>query len=159
MKRFHVHLRVDDLDASIAFYRRLFGADPSRREADYAKWMLDDPRLNFAISTRGAGSGLDHFGVQTDTEAELEALKRSAEAADMAVIDEGSTSCCYARSDKHWIVDPQGVAWEHFHTLGDIPVFNESAAAAAGPACCSPAVATVPISLGLPRSIKAKETS
>ena len=158
MKRFHVHLRVDDLDASIAFYRRLFGADPSRREADYAKWMLDDPRLNFAISTRGAGSGLDHFGLQTDTEAELEVLKRSDEAADMAVIDEGSTSCCYARSDKHWIVDPQGVAWEHFHTLGDIPVFNESATAAAGAACCSPAVATVPISLGLPRSIKAKET-
>jgi catechol 2,3-dioxygenase-like lactoylglutathione lyase family enzyme len=159
MKRFHVHLRVDDLDASIAFYRRLFGTEPSRREVDYAKWMLDDPRLNFAISTRGAGSGLDHFGFQTDTEAELEALKRSAEAADMPVIDEGSTSCCYARSDKHWIVDPQGVAWEHFHTLGDIPVFNESASAAVDSACCSPATTAAPIRLGLPRLKTLKETS
>ncbi len=155
MKRFHVHLRVGDLDASVAFYQRLFGVEPTRREADYAKWMLDDPRINFAISTRGGGAGLDHFGFQTDTEAELEELKRSAEAADMALIDEGSTSCCYARSDKHWIVDPQGVAWEHFHTLGDIPVFNESASVTSGSACCSPAVPVSPVALGLPRLKKA----
>lgn len=151
MKRFHVHLRVEDLEASIAFYRRLFGVEPTRLEPDYAKWMLDDPRINFAISTRGGGAGLDHFGFQTDTEAELEDLKRSAEAADMALIDEGSTSCCYARSDKHWIVDPQGVAWEHFHTLAEIPVFNESASVTSGAACCSPDVPAAPVTLGLPR--------
>ena len=155
MKRFHVHLRVGDLDASVAFYQRLFGVEPTRREADYAKWMLEDPRINFAISTRGGGAGLDHFGFQTDTESELEELKRSAEAADMALIDEGSTSCCYARSDKHWIVDPQGVAWEHFHTLGDIPVFNESSSTASDSACCSPAVPVSQVALGLPRLKKA----
>ncbi len=158
MKRFHVHLRVEDLGASVAFYQRLFGAEPTRLEADYAKWMLEDPRINFAISTRGGSAGLDHFGFQTDTEAELEALKQSAEAADMAMIDEGSTSCCYARSDKHWIVDPQGVAWEHFHTLADIPVFHETAAEASGSACCGPSVTLAPVKLGLPRPRKTQET-
>lgn len=158
MKRFHVHLRVGDLDASVAFYQRLFGAEPTRREADYAKWMLEDPRINFAISTRGGGAGLDHFGFQTDTESELEELKRSAEAAEMALIDEGSTSCCYARSDKHWIVDPQGVAWEHFHTLADIPVFHETAAEVTGSACCGTPLTLAPVKLGLPRPRKTQET-
>jgi len=155
MKRFHVHLRVADLDASVVFYQRLFGVEPTRLEADYAKWMLEDPRINFAISTRGGGAGLDHFGFQTDTEAELEDLKRSAEAANIALIDEGSTSCCYARSDKHWIVDPQGVAWEHFHTFANIPVFNGGASVIAGSACCSPVVPTSPVALGLPTLKKA----
>lgn len=138
MKRFHVHLHVDDLAQNIAFYSRLFNAEPTRVERDYAKWMLDDPRVNFAISTRGTRPGLDHLGFQVDDAQELAELKARAESADMALQDEGQTTCCYARSSKHWITDPQGVAWEHFHTLGDIPLFNE-AAAPTGAACCAPA--------------------
>ena len=141
MKRFHAHLHVDDLSQSIAFYSKLFAAAPTRVEADYAKWMLEDPRINFAISTRGAKPGLDHFGMQTDDAAELAELKARAEAADMALLDEGNTTCCYARSEKHWVTDPQGIAWEHFHTLGDIPVFNEAAPSSAAGACCTPAAA------------------
>ncbi len=137
MKRFHVHLHVTDLPQSIAFYSRLFAAEPARVEADYAKWMLDDPAVNFAISTRGAAAGIDHLGIQTDDPAELAALKARAEAADMALLDEGQTTCCYARSEKHWITDPQGMAWEHFHTLSSIPVFREGEAQAG--ACCTPA--------------------
>ncbi len=142
MKRFHVHLHVDDLAKSVAFYNQLFAAEPSRLEADYAKWMLDDPRINFAISARGAAAGIDHLGIQTDDAFELDALKARARAADMALLDEGATSCCYARSDKHWITDPQGIAWEHFHTLGNIPVFREAASCDAeklvAKACCAP---------------------
>jgi catechol 2,3-dioxygenase-like lactoylglutathione lyase family enzyme len=147
MNRFHVHVRVADLSQSVGFYAKLFGAEPTRLEADYAKWMLDDPRINFAISTRGSKLGVDHLGFQTDDAEELAALKARAEAADIAVHDSGETSCCYARSEKHWVVDPQGVAWEHFHTLGQIPVFGESVVAkmaegADSAACCTPADAT-----------------
>ena len=145
MKRFHAHVHVDDLAQSIAFYSKLFAAAPTRVEADYAKWMLDDPRINFAISTRGAKPGLDHFGMQTDDAAELAELKARAEAADMALLDEGNTTCCYARSEKHWVTDPQGIAWEHFHTLGDIPVFNESPPSAVAGACCAPAAVAAPV--------------
>ena len=141
MKRFHAHVHVDDLAQSIAFYSKLFAAAPTRVEADYAKWMLEDPRINFAISTRGTTPGLDHFGMQTDDAAELAELKARAEAADMALLDEGNTTCCYARSEKHWVTDPQGIAWEHFHTLGDIPVFNEAAPSSAAGACGTPAAA------------------
>ena len=145
MKRFHAHVHVDDLAQSIAFYSKLFAAAPTRVDADYAKWMLEDPRVNFAISTRGAKPGLDHFGLQTDDAAELAELKARAEAADMALLDEGSTTCCYARSEKHWVTDPQGIAWEHFHTLGDIPVFNESPPSAVAGACCAPAAVAAPV--------------
>ncbi|PQA80098.1 glyoxalase/bleomycin resistance/dioxygenase family protein [Limnohabitans sp. TS-CS-82] len=138
MKRFHVHLHVQDLQASIAFYSRLFSAQPARIETDYAKWMLEDPRVNFAISTRGSKPGLDHLGFQVDSAEELVEMKAAAQNADMAMLDEGETTCCYARSDKHWITDPQGVAWEQFHTLGDIPVFNEASQPASGAACCAP---------------------
>lgn len=152
MKRFHVHLHVQDLPQSIGFYSKLFAAEPSRLECDYAKWMLEDPPLNFAISTRGNGSGIDHLGIQTDNADELAALKARAQAADLALLDEGNTSCCYARSEKHWVTDPQGIAWEHFHTLANIPVFHEAsvavtpaaveagveAIAPAAPACCPP---------------------
>jgi catechol 2,3-dioxygenase-like lactoylglutathione lyase family enzyme len=140
MKRFHVHAHVEDLSASIAFYTQLFGAEPTRVESDYAKWMIEDPRVNFAISTRGGKPGIDHLGIQTDSEAELAELKKRAADADMAVLDEGETSCCYARSDKHWVTDPQGIAWEHFRTLSNIPIFSESAPAATREgACCVPA--------------------
>jgi catechol 2,3-dioxygenase-like lactoylglutathione lyase family enzyme len=139
MKRFHVHAHVDDLQASVRFYTALFGQPPTRREADYAKWMLDDPRVNFAIATRGGRPGVDHLGVQVDDAAELDALRALARAADLALLDEGETTCCYARSDKHWITDPQGIAREHFHTLGDVPVFGAGAAVApAGAACPAP---------------------
>lgn len=139
MKRFHVHVHVDDLDRSVAFYSKLFAAEPVRVEADYAKWMLDDPRLNFAISARGGVRGVDHLGFQVDDADELADLKARAQAADMALLDEGATTCCYARSEKHWVTDPQGVAWEQFHTLGDIPTFREAVTAAPeASACCAP---------------------
>ena len=139
MKRFHVHAHVENLEASVAFYTKLFGAMPTRTESDYAKWMLDDPRINFAISTRGGKPGVDHLGIQTDDAEELAELKARATAADMTLLDEGETTCCYARSDKHWITDPQGIAWEHFHTLENIPVFSVKAqeGAAASTACCA----------------------
>ncbi|MBA4254611.1 MAG: glyoxalase/bleomycin resistance/dioxygenase family protein [Polaromonas sp.] len=141
MKRFHVHLHVADLAASLAFYNRLFAAEPARVEADYAKWMLTDPPLNFAISTRGSQPGLDHFGFQVDQAEELAALKAQAQAADMALLDEGETTCCYARSDKYWVTDPQGVAWEQFHTLDTIPTFSEATSTPHMPpaqSCCAP---------------------
>jgi hypothetical protein len=110
--------------------------------------MLDDPRLNFAISTRGGNPGVDHLGFQTDTAEELIELKARAEAADMALLDEGETTCCYARSEKHWVTDPQGIAWEHFHTLADIPTFSASApdATPRTSACCGSAPAPTPTS-------------
>ena len=139
MKRFHVHAHVEDLQASIAFYSRMFAAEPTRVESDYAKWMLDDPRINFAISTRGGKTGVDHLGIQTDTEQELVALKAQAEAADLTLHDVGETTCCYARSDKYWLTDPQGIAWEQFHTLNGIPTFSEGDGdtKAAASACCA----------------------
>ena len=144
MKRFHVHVRVDDLDRSIAFYSKLFAAEPARVESDYAKWMLDDPRVNFAISSRGGPLGVDHLGLQVDEADELAELKARAAGADMTLLDEGATTCCYARSEKHWVTDPQGVAWEQFHTLGDIPTFREEKAAAAASACCAPSAPAAP---------------
>ena len=141
MKRFHVHVHVDDLAKSIGFYSKLFAAEPTRVETDYAKWMLEDPRVNFAISTRGNKPGLDHLGFQVDDADELGELKARAESADMALLDEGATTCCYARSEKHWVMDPQGIAWEHFHTLGNIPVFNESQQPTEASACCAPQAA------------------
>ena len=155
MKRFHVHAHVEDLHASVEFYSRLFGAEPARLERDYAKWMLDDPRINFAISTRGGKPGVDHLGFQTDTEDELAELRARAAHAQLAVQDEGETSCCYARSEKHWVTDPQGIAWEHFHTLRDIPVFSEATPAAAdGSACCAG-----PTTRGKPVAIPVKQAS
>ncbi|HSV69625.1 MAG TPA: ArsI/CadI family heavy metal resistance metalloenzyme [Methylibium sp.] len=145
MRRFHVHVHVEDLDRNIAFYSAMFGAAPARHEADYAKWMLDDPALNFAISTRGATPGVDHLGIQVDSAEDLATLKNSARAADMALLDEGEVSCCYARSDKYWLTDPQGLAWEQFQTLEQMPLFGAAktaaktaATTAEAPACCAP---------------------
>jgi len=141
MKRFHVHVHVEDLQASVAFYSKLFAAQPSRVENDYAKWMLDDPRVNFAISNRGGKAGVDHLGLQTDSAEELVDLKALARAADMTLLDEGETTCCYARSDKYWLTDPDGVAWEQFHTLDHIPTFSQAKSANASDAqtaaCCA----------------------
>jgi catechol 2,3-dioxygenase-like lactoylglutathione lyase family enzyme len=144
MKRFHVHAQVEDLKASVAFYSKLFAAEPTQLESDYAKWMIEDPRINFAISTRGGKPGVDHLGFQVDSDQELAELKSRARAADLALLDEGATTCCYARSEKHWVTDPQGIAWEHFHTLGSIATFsqpNVEKDCEAGAACCGTAAA------------------
>jgi hypothetical protein len=161
MKRFHVHVHVDDLAKSIGFYSKLFAAEPTRTESDYAKWMLEDPRLNFAISTRGGKPGVDHLGFQTDAADELAVLKARAEAADMALLDEGPTSCCYARSEKHWVTDPQGIAWEHFHTLSNIPVFSDDqkADAASAPAAGEAAACGTSAARGKPVGIAVKASN
>jgi catechol 2,3-dioxygenase-like lactoylglutathione lyase family enzyme len=141
MKRFHVHLGVEDLERSVRFYAQLFGAEPVVRKHDYAKWMLDDPRVNFAISRRGAGAGANHLGVQVDSDAELAGVRAQFEAADAATtVAEPGASCCYAKSDKHWVTDPQGIAWEAFHTLGTIPTFAGESEPSAAEARCGPAI-------------------
>ena len=148
MKRFHVHVGVSDLDASLAFYTGLFGAEPSVAKADYAKWMLDDPRINFAISQKcGADKGIEHLGVQVEDEAELTEVYARLKAADAPVMEEGATTCCYAKSEKSWIADPDGVVWEAFLTTGDSTVYGASPDLAAlasdnasENACCAPRV-------------------
>ncbi len=124
MKRFHVHVATDDLDASIQFYSAVLGAEPTVVKTDYAKWMLDDPRINFAVSKRGHKSGVNHLGIQVDSDAELEALREQIERAESAVLEQKGEACCYAESDKYWTTDPQGIAWESFHSLANIPVFG-----------------------------------
>lgn len=141
MNRFHVHVSVADLDRNIDFYTTLFGAAPVVRKPDYAKWMLDDPRVNFAISTRSPQHGLNHLGIQVENAEGLESIRNRLVQADRPIVDEKATTCCYARSDKHWITDPQGIAWEAFHTLGSAPVFGsdrEGAAQEPASACCTP---------------------
>ena len=139
MKRFHVHLAVSDLDTSIRFYSALFATEPTVVKDDYAKWMLDDPRVNFAISQRGTQPGLDHLGFQVDSDAELAQINERLTAADLPSVEETNTACCYVRSNKYWSVDPQGVAWEGFHSLSEIPTFNDAAAMEEGAAaCCAP---------------------
>ena len=144
MKRLHVHVAVHDLQQSIRFYSALFAAQPSVAKDDYAKWMLDDPRVNFAISKRGAKAGLDHLGIQAENEAELEGIGSQLAQADVSTLEQKGASCCYAKSDKYWTIDPQGIAWESFHTLGTVPVYGEDGRAKAAPvekkgACCAPA--------------------
>ena len=136
MRRFHVHIGVPDLSASIRFYSALFGAPPSVEKPDYAKWMLDDPRVNFAISHRATRPGLNHLGLQADSPQELDAIRQQFAAADPAnVVDEPQVNCCYAFGDKHWTKDPQGIAWEAFHTLSNVPVVDEDRAVGASSGC------------------------
>lgn len=137
MKRMHIHVGVENLDQSIKFYSALFGAEPVKTKVDYAKWMLDDPRINFAISTRMGNTGVDHLGLQVDEESELTNLRESFKKADMPVFNEGETLCCYARSDKSWVKDPSGIAWEAYKTMEDIQLFS-SAQTEKGNACCVP---------------------
>src|SRR3984885_10286862 len=150
MKRLHVHIRVTDLAASIRFYRTLFSAEPVVTKPDYAKWMLEDPRVNFAISTHRRPVGVNHLGVQVDSNEELRGMRAQLEAADARMIEESEQPCCYARSDKYWVTYPTGIAWETFHTLGSIPVYGEDTAVfdhgaspvpveASGSQCCVPA--------------------
>lgn len=144
MKRLHVHVSVANLEESIGFYKALFDAEPSIRKPDYAKWMLDDPRVNFAISNRRSKAGLDHLGIQAESEAELAELQQRLERAAVPSDTEIGTSCCYSKSDKHWTVDPQGIAWESFHTLESIPTFNSAGAEEQSTgACCAPKATTI----------------
>ena len=141
MKRLHVHVAVHDLQQSIRFYSALFAAQPSVTKDDYAKWMLDDPRVNFAISKRSAKAGLDHLGIQAENEAELEAIGSQLAQADVSTLEQKGASCCYAKSDKYWTLDPQGIAWESFRTLGTVPVYGEDGRSKSVPmekksACC-----------------------
>ena len=142
MKRFHVHLWVQDLSASIAFYSKLFAAEPARTETDYAKGMLSDPPVNFDVST-AAEPGVDHRGLQAETPEELTELKSHAVEADVvvALLDEGTTTCCYSGSEKHWVTDPQGIAWEQFQTLDSIPTFRKSQPVGRA-VCCTPRTPT-----------------
>ena len=126
MKRFHVHVSVDDLEANIKFYSTVFGAPPTVVKPDYAKWMVDDPRINFAISKRGLEPGVDHLGLQVESETELTALREQVARREIAALDQPNATCCYARSDKYWTTDPQGIAWETFHTLDSIPVYGDT---------------------------------
>jgi catechol 2,3-dioxygenase-like lactoylglutathione lyase family enzyme len=137
MKRFHVHVSVDDLDANVKFYSTVFGVPPTVVKPDYAKWMVDDPRINFAISKRGA-PGIDHLGVQVESEEELTALREQVAGAQIAALDQPDSACCYARSDKYWATDPQGIAWETFHTLESIPVYGDTDRSQKS-ACCDAA--------------------
>jgi catechol 2,3-dioxygenase-like lactoylglutathione lyase family enzyme len=170
MKRFHVHLGVPDLASSIRFYSNLFGMAPTVAKPDYAKWMLEDPRVNFAISERGDRVGLNHLGLQADSADELAGIRSSFAAADgVGVTDEHEVSCCYARSNKHWVRDPQGIAWEAFQSLATVEYFDgeagdaqagsaasESPAGAREPAgCCSAQVAQVPAACCAPQATTA----
>lgn len=140
MKRLHVHVAVDDLAASVRFYNTLFAAEPSVRKPDYAKWMLEDPRVNFAISSRGGAAGIEHLGIQVETQDELQAVYARLREADASVLEEGLTTCCYAHSEKSWISDPQGVSWETFLTRGESTVYGQDKNAATGAyvTCCTP---------------------
>jgi lactoylglutathione lyase len=141
MKRFHVHVAVHDLGRSIRFYSAVFGTPPSVKKNDYAKWMLEDPRLNFAISTRGRKPGLDHLGIQAEDSEELEELASRLAQADVSLMPQQGASCCYAKSDKYWTIDPQGLAWESFHTLDSAPMYGSDMnidPAQQKTACCTP---------------------
>jgi len=144
LNRFHVHLNVADLATSIRFYTQLFAAEPTVRKDDYAKWMLDDPRVNFAISNTGRAPGIDHLGIQAESGNALAALGQRLDAAGGAIVPEEAAVCCYARSDKLWTEDPQGTRWETFHTTGEATTYyaGESACATDG-ARCSPDLASV----------------
>jgi len=139
MKRFHVHVAVEDLDKTIEFYSGVFGMPPTVLKSDYAKWMVDDPRTNFAISKGAGAPGIDHLGIQVDSDAELTELRAQVNDAQITAQDQPNAECCYARSDKYWTTDPQGIAWETFHTLASIPLRGK-AARPQSEACCGAAL-------------------
>jgi len=146
MKRMHVHVAVDDLQHSIGFYSALFAAQPSVIKSDYAKWMLDDPRVNFAISARGRTAGLDHLGIQAEDKNELNEVYARLQKADGNVIEQGQTNCCYAKSEKSWIEDPSGISWETFLTTGESTDYGDGsgereARIAHTQSCCAPLAA------------------
>jgi hypothetical protein len=135
MKRLHLHVAVGDLEKSIGFYSTLFGSAPTVLKPDYAKWRLEDPRVNFAISRRGAAAGLDHLGIEADSAEELAGIAARLSQAGESLVEEKATTCCYARSDKAWVTDPEGIAWETFHSFGESTVYGEERPALS--ACCT----------------------
>jgi predicted lactoylglutathione lyase len=153
MKRMHVHVAVDDLQHSIGFYSALFAARPTIVKTDYAKWMLDDPRVNFAISTRGRQAGLDHLGIQVEDQTELNEVYARLRNAGGAIVEQGQTNCCYAQTEKSWIDDPAGIAWETFLTTGESTDYGNGsgeriARVAHEKSCCAPQAA--PVTCGCP---------
>ena len=143
MRRLHLHIGVDQLEEAIGFYTKLFGAEPVKRKPDYAKWMLEDPCVNLAISTRASKKGVDHLGIQVDTEQELADIRHRITAGGLPVGEEGETLCCYAKSDKSWVLDPAGVPWEAYRTMEDAEVFSGSFDVSEG-ACCAPSTKVQP---------------
>jgi hypothetical protein len=143
MKRMHLHISVEDINKSIGFYNSLFGATPTVSKPDYAKWMLDDPSVNFTISQRGAKAGLDHIGIQVESDTELLEIKNRLEKAELSLLTEEGATCCYAKSDKHWVQDPSGIAWETYHTLDSAPTFSSQESTELSVACCVPATQKV----------------
>lgn len=135
MKRFHIHVGVSNLEKSVQFYSTLFGQKPTKLKADYAKWMIEDPRLNFAISTRTNEEGVDHLGIQVENTPELTEITERLKNADLGVYDEGETTCCYAESNKAWVKDPSGLAWEAYQNMADAEVYSEKTADS--PCCAS----------------------
>ena len=144
MKRVHIHVGVESLDQSINFYNALFGAEPTKVKGDYAKWMLDDPYMNFAISTRMDNHGIDHLGIQVDDVADLDIMRENMSAANISTHRDGEATCCYAKSEKSWVKDPSGIAWEAYHTMEDMQTFSgsEKPDQETGSACCIPAEKT-----------------
>ena len=144
MKRLHIHVSVADLQNSIEFYSTLFATEPTVVQADYAKWMLDDPRMNFAISQRGAKVGLDHLGIQVENADELSEMQQRLNLLSTELVEQSGTACCYAQSDKYWMKDPSGMPWETFHTLDRVPVFGKETqsvdACTSGSSCCVPVI-------------------
>ena len=137
MKRMHIHVTVDSIDQSVQFYNILFGSEPTKIRSDYAKWMLDDPRVNFAISTHGEKAGVDHLGIQVEQEAELAEMRGRFNAANLDTFDDGEVDCCYAHGDKAWLTDPAGVAWENYQTMHDVQHYG-SGVVEKNEACCTP---------------------
>jgi hypothetical protein len=166
MKRMHIHVAVEDLADSVRFYSALFGrVDPTVLKRDYCKWELTDPAVNFAISQRGAKGGVDHIGIQVETDAELAEMNARFAAAQLPVQTQTATTCCYARSDKAWTIDPQGVAWETFRTLEAAPVYGHSRDQSRTPArtsaaCCSPdeSIKTTSSEIRTPKEKSAEQT-
>jgi catechol-2,3-dioxygenase len=148
MKRMHIHVAVEDIPRSVHFYSAMFAAQPTVIKDDYAKWMLEDPRVNFAISMHGAKPGLDHFGIQVESQDELHEVYQRLQEADSPVLEEGATTCCYAQSEKSWIADPQGISWETFLTTGESTTYGNSRSISAdlvrvsqeATACCAPSI-------------------
>jgi catechol 2,3-dioxygenase-like lactoylglutathione lyase family enzyme len=145
MKRFHAHVKVNDLEASVRFYSTLFGADPAVLKPDYAKWMLDDPQVNFAITASSAATGLDHLGLQVESDEDLATIANRLEAAQQSVVKQENAACCYARGNKGWVSDPNGISWETFHTFGENTIYGNDIAPHSGAskpseaeACCAP---------------------
>jgi len=138
MSRLHLHISVDDIEKNIQFYSALFGAQPTKVEDDYAKWQLDDPKVNFAISNRSDVKGVDHVGIQTESTEELTELEERLTAAGISGVAQESSTCCYAESEKYWTFDPQGIPWETFHTLSSAAVFKLDTSESNGTSCCAP---------------------